>query len=613
VNMTLREIFERYGPALSVAVVIALLVVLMPGNADEGGDVSATGDVGSSGAFDTGADTGAAGPTDGGSTAEPGALDAPTDGGPGGVSPSGGEGGATTGGNGGQGAPGAEAAPPPPPANTTCREDGAMPAFSHYSPRCVPVFAGDNGGATSQGVTADTIKVVYYFPNTSAATQATLQAIGADDPRPQSKDVAATLARYFNTHHETYGRAVELTFFESKADTDDDAALKADAVHIATQIKPFAVMGAPEVAATELAAREIICMCTASEPRGYYQQTAPHVFGTLPDAEEFFEHTAEYIGKRLAGRPAKWAGELPPTMRTTDRKFGLIYLEGTGSRIDPRVKQAVGHYERELAKYGVKLARKVSYTLDTARGQELSTNIVSQLKAAGVSNVACFCDPLMPIFFTKAATQQQWFPEWLLVGSLLTDTTFFGRTYDPAQWTHAFGISPLYVFWENIMTSTGAREFHHMRPDAQPGDEGTQINVREAPFAILFAGIHGAGANLTAQTFAQALFDFGPEGGVPSAPLYDFSPQSYTAYSDFTEVFWDATGRGKDETGKEGVGVLLKVAGGKRYRLGQWPRSEPKVFDRNGAVFTSDRGANFDHDADGHRHAPAERCRSCRG
>jgi hypothetical protein len=486
-----------------------------------------------------------------------------------------------------------------------------MPGFSHYAPDCVPVFTGDNGGATYQGVAGDTIKVVYYFPNVSAATQAALQAIGADDPRPQSKDAALTLSRYFNVHYETYGRSVELVFFESKADSDDDAALKADAVHIATQIKPFAVMGAGEIVATELAARGIICLCTVTESRDFYKQVSPYVFGTLPDAEEYFQHLAEYIGKRLAGRPARWAGELPPTLRATERKFGLIYLEGVGTRIDPRAKVAAAYYERELARYGVKLARKVAYAFDAARSQELSTNIIAQMKDAGVSNVACMCDPLMPIFLTQAATQQQYFPEWLITGTALIDTTFFGRTYDPAQWRHAFGISPLYVFWEDIARSVGYREFHHMRPDAQPGDEGTQINVRESTFAILYAGVQSAGPNLTPQTFAQGLFDFGPKGGVPSAPLYDFSPESYTAYSDFTEVFWDATGRGRDETGKEGVGVLLKVAGGKRYQAGQWPRSEPDVFNGAGAVFTSDAGATFDHDADGHTHAPEQRCRSC--
>jgi hypothetical protein len=413
-------------------------------------------------------------------------------------------------------------------------------------------------------------------------------------------------------HHETYGRAVEIVFFESKADTDDQAALKADAVDIATRIKPFAVFGASRTVATELAARGILCMCTVSEPRGYYKQVQPYVWGTLPDAEEYFQHFAEYIGKRLAGKPAKWAGELPATMRTTERKFGLIYIEGVGQNINPRAKEPIAYYERELAKYGVKLAKKVAYTFDAARSQEQSTNLIAQMKDAGVSNVLCACDPLYPIFLTKSATQQQYFPEWFITGTALIDTTFFGRTYDAAQWQHAFGISPLYVFWNDISKSVGYQMFHHMKPEAEPGDEGTQINVRSAPFSIFFPGVQSAGPKLTPQTFAQGLWNFGPKGGKPSSPLYDFSPESFTAYSDFTEVFWHASGRGKDETGKDGVGILLKVAGGKRYQAGQWPRSEPNVFNTGGAVFTSDAGATFPHDADGHTHKPEERCRSCR-
>jgi hypothetical protein len=52
-------------------------------------------------------------------------------------------------------------------------------------------------------------------------------------------------------------------------------------------------------------------------------------------------------------------------------------------------------------------------------------------------------DPIMPIYLTKAATDQNYFPEWIITGTVLTDTTVFGRLYDQKQWAHAFGISSL--------------------------------------------------------------------------------------------------------------------------------------------------------------------------
>lgn len=484
-----------------------------------------------------------------------------------------------------------------------------MPGFSHLSPPCVPVFTGDNGGTTAQGVTGDTIEVVAYLPNLDPVFEAAVNGIGAGDPPEVWRDVILTLTRYFNLHFETYKRAVNITFYQSKAAADDDAAHQAEAAEIATTLKPFAVFGAvPSIGIAELAARRVICVCNVSGPREDAKRMSPYVWGVLPHLEEFYEAMADYTTKRLAGRPARWAGDLPPTLRTEERKFGLIYIEAQG---DPAAKEAADYYEGLLAAQGVKLSRRVAYTFDLSRSQEQATNIMVQMKDAGVSNVACVCDPLYPIFLTQAATEQQYFPEWFIMGSFLTDTTFFGRTYDKLQWSHAFGISPLYVFWENIEKSVGYREYHHMKPGAQPGDEGTQINIIEAQFPVIWGGIQGAGPNLTADTFAKGLFDMPPLGGVPASPLFDFSPDSYMADSDFTEVFWHASGSGKDETGKDGTGILLKTDAGRRYRTGEWPATEPKVFDLNGSVFTSDEGSTFDHDADGHTHPEDQRCRSC--
>ena len=51
----------------------------------------------------------------------------------------------------------------------------------------------------------------------------------------------------------------------------------------------------------------------------------------------------------------------------------------------------------------------------------------------------------MPIYLTKAATEQNYFPEWVITGTVLTDTTALGRLYDQKQWAHAFGLSSLPV------------------------------------------------------------------------------------------------------------------------------------------------------------------------
>jgi hypothetical protein len=217
-----------------------------------------------------------------------------------------------------------------------------------------------------------------------------------------------------------------------------------------------------------------------------FYKTVPknRIFASLPPPEYHFEHMAEYIGKRLAGRNAVHAGDDQAplqTFREQERKFGQIWIEGVGSRVSPHAKTAHDHFQAELAKYGVRLAAHASYTFDLPRQQQQSTNMISKMRSAGVTTLYFFGDPLYPAFLTREASRQNYYPEWLVSGLLLEDITFFGRTYDQGQWRNAFGLSPLWVFWENKATSAGYREYFHVNPDRREGDQGVGINTVRAP------------------------------------------------------------------------------------------------------------------------------------
>jgi hypothetical protein len=62
----------------------------------------------------------------------------------------------------------------------------------------------------------------------------------------------------------------------------------------------------------------------------------------------------------------------------------------------------------------------------------------------------------------------------------------------------------------------------------------------------------------------------------------------YSAIDDQTEVWWDPKATGPDELGRDGVGMYRYVAGGKRYLPGDWPKSDPDVFDTKGSVTVYD-------------------------
>jgi hypothetical protein len=506
------------------------------------------------------------------------------------------------------------------PQQANCRPDGRQQGFAAYMPPCVPLFTGDNGGATARGVTRDKIVVALWRSQADPAQQAALTAAGIADDRAVTDRYYNTWLYYANQHYETYKREVVFVYVEASGRTDDDVAMRADAVRIAEEVKAFAALGpSSPVMARELAARGVLCICLGSDSRTNYLSAPGMIFSApLPMMEDHYAHMAEYIGKRLAGKPAKWAGDA--ALQAQTRKFGLIWTSGAGSATDPARKDARDFYVQRLSKFGTGLAKDVSYNTDLSKAGEQSTNIIAQLKAAGVSNVAFMGDALTMIFITKEATRQAYFPEWLISGYNTSDSTFFGRSYDQAQWRHAFGVSPLWLFWTDVTLSIGYVEYHHACADAPAamgkcaqGDEGKLACCNRWQIEAFFNGVQIAGPKLTTQSFTQAMYNAPPAGGAPKVPTYYFTPEDPTAIKDFMEIYWDPTGAAQDEVGNQGVGRMMKVEGGRRYRLGDWPATEPKAFDPNGAVFTSDDPKLgqmvFAHA--GHRHPPSRHCLSC--
>jgi hypothetical protein len=612
-----RELFDRYGPTLVVVVAISLLVALLPGNASKsnGTSVNASGNGAQPGeaANSPGAVAGAAAQGQGGATAVSSAA-----GGGGAAAASGAAAAANGTGAPGQAAGSALAFGQGP----NCRADGRQKGISRYMPPCVK-FIGDNGGTTSRGVTKDRVLVMRYFAQRDPGTQAILQGAQlADDPAVVKRAYTALFA-YSNQHYETYHRQIVFEDYAASGGPTDDEASKADAITIANDKKAFAVIEGdpaalvPKVLASELAQRGVICVCTTSLSSQFYKENPPYIFSSLPTSDEYAAHIAEYIGKRLAGKTAKWAGdELNPAQgyTTTPRKFGLIYLEGQMGKVDPEGKRARDLIVGALAKYGVQLSAEASYLYDPGRNQQDVTNVIAKMKAAGVTTVIPYVDPLYPILFTKEATRQLYYPEWFISGTGLSDTTAAGRLYDQAQWRHGFGISPLYVTWQTVATSGGYREFHHGMPGMKPGDEGVLINIYAAYVGTLFLGIHMAGPKLTADTFSQGTFNYPPTGGLPAAPFVFMNRAFPTQSKDMTEVWYNPSRRGPDERSQDGVGMIMKVDGGHRYRLGQWPAGDPRVFDPNGAIDVSDNppgGGDPPHEQDGHGHPASQRCLDC--
>lgn len=580
--MDLNTFFQRYKPYLAIFAAIVALVAFMPGDSDD--TLTAAGSPGQP----------IGGVTGGGGVASAGPGGAVTSGGPDAAVDSTGApiaGNATSSGTGAAPQVGGGVAPGQPvPTDAAASESpdcdpstGRIKVPSVYAPPCVPAFSGDNGGATSQGVTADTIKIVLFSPQSNPAVDAALTAAGASNTREERIATFEGYVELFNAHYETYGRTVEVVHREGSGDADDDAVGRADALAIATEDKPFAVFGGPNGAfVEELAARGIICICLSSLPQEEYERLDPY-FGYTPlmSSTQGYVHRAEYVGKRLAGRKAVHAGTRDGVpMSVEDRKFGLLYYDTP----DGAYKSGVDFFVEELrSKYGVEMTEVLAYPSDAQESAERARPLIQRLKGAGVTTLLFSGDFINPATYTRQATNQAYFPEWIITGSVLTDTSLFARTYDQAQWSNAFGIS--------FLTARAPAEFNnayrlwlwHFGNDDIPADN--QFTTIYPGPSTFFTGVHLAGPNLTPRTWQQGLFSY-PLSGVGGKTQAAISYGShgiwpftdYTLLDDVTEIWWDASATGEDEVGNVGTGLYRYVDGGTRYLPGQHPSTDPVVF-----------------------------------
>ncbi len=465
----------------------------------------------------------------------------------------------------------------------TCDKETGKVAMPYFLAQ--PCFANvkANGGATSKGVTADAIKVVVYIaPDSDPVLDYITAAISNNDTPQNAKDTYQGYTDMFNALYQTYGRKVELQFLDGSGTSQDEVAARADAVKAAEEMGAFAVWGGPVLTsafADELAARHVICIaCTTGDPK-FHQDRAPYLYTTTSNADQIALHLVEYVKKKLTGKPAKFAGDKALTTRV--RKFGYLWIEAN----DSSAKQAA-LLEKRLGTAGVDVAQSLPYTLDPARLQEQATSVIAKLKSAGVTSVIFSGDPVAPSSFTKEATAQDYFPEWILGPQVLVDTTAFARTYDQRQWAHAFGPSPLTARFRSQDTPAYSlyRWFNGTNP---PANDTAAVQFPNP--ALFFAGIQGAGPNLTPQSFRDGMFARVPTPSAITQPSLSFGDHGYWPYTDWngvdnmTEVWWDAKATGPDEIRKEGTGMWRYVDGGKRYLPGKWT-SDLKLFDPAGSV-----------------------------
>jgi hypothetical protein len=463
----------------------------------------------------------------------------------------------------------------------------AMPILSPAP--CVPKYtAGTGADIAAPGVTATTIRVGYYIAKADPQQDGLLKAAGAYDPPANVEQTYKDYVQMFASQYELWGRKIQLVKVQGTGLATDEVAAKADADKAAKQLHLFAVMGGPAQATSfsaELAANHVLCIgtCSISAPQSFISEREPYIWPVGPSPEQTSQMLVSYIKDHLVGKPAQYAGD--PAFRTKTRTFAFVSYDTN----DGRYKASWDDMVKRLKDAGVDLKLHKSYFLDISQLNQIGHDVAVALKQANATSVIFTGDPIMPEYFTKEATAQNYHPEWIMSGTVLADTSVFARTFDQDQWAHAFGLqlTPARTVQSKQDAFTVHQWYFGTKP---PSDKSYAITFGNVN--LLFNGLQSAGRKLTAANFKLGVDAIAPPADA-AATVHAFS--TYGDHGFWTGddpqgldnaglLWWNPKARGEDETGVVGNGMYELVDGGKRYPAGRWPANPGTLFDPKGAV-----------------------------
>jgi hypothetical protein len=472
-----------------------------------------------------------------------------------------------------------------------CNTDlGTVKIPSAYAPSCVEPYDAEkgNGGATSPGVTADTINLVYYIadPKLDPLLASQVSGAGVDISPDATFRTAQGFAGIYEKYFELWGRKVNLIKFVGSGASTDATAAKADAVQIASDYEPFAVLGAPGQTSAfrdELASRDIMCLgdCAGAVPQAQSDEIGKGLlfWPWAPSPEQAAMQTAAMICSQFKGGNAEYGGD---DVKGKKRVYGIAHYDTpTGDQTNT--------YEvlrDSLEDCDISIKTDVSFFLDPAKSQETARTTISKLKGAGVTSIIFLGDPLNPIYMTQEATAQEYFPEWIIGPTVYVDTAVFGRRYDQEQWKHAFGISlPATRADQESQESFAFYQWGYA--EDPPSNLYTIIN---ADVGTAYRAFQLAGPNLTAETVRGGLYQEPIRGGGPTTPRISRGEHGLWPFidnygsDDATMIWWNPDAEGTDDIGNDGKGLYEYVDDGKRYTLKGWPSEPVKLFDESNSI-----------------------------
>jgi hypothetical protein len=457
-----------------------------------------------------------------------------------------------------------------PPAKGSCPGQPQQVPGDPYSPPCV-TFSGSNGGVTSRGVTSNEIKVAFRVLNEKGFDQTLAALAGAkitDTPEDVQRTVTA-YEEYFNKHFQFYGRKMKIYFYPGKGSSTTEllgggqAEAQADAIHVAQEIKAFAEMNGATAPFTDALARQkTLAFGTPYLSSKWHLDHRPWNWSIATDCTIVAQTAGEYYVNLLAGKNADYAGD---GIKGKPRKLAGLSPE------NPWYAECHKDFEQVIQKgTGKKVPVHINYRLDINSMSNQAANVIAQLKSQQATTIFCGCDPIFPVFLTTKASEQNYNPEWVVVGVALTDHDLVGQLYDQDQWSHAAGVS----YAGDVIpqrAGIGYAAYKTIRKD----EPAFAAELIYAQMYMLALGIQLAGPNLTPYSFERGMFTY--PGGHGMYGTWGFNPGEYTPTRDARIIWWDPE---KISSFNNKKGAYIDGYGGRRFALHHLPKGTPDIFNK---------------------------------
>ncbi len=306
--------------------------------------------------------------------------------------------------------------------------------------------------------------------------------------------------------------------------------------------------------------QKIIAVGAPFVSQNYMNERRPYVWSPEPDCTTIARSSAAYYVQKMAKKPANLA---KGALKGKPRRLGLIAPDNSW------YQECAATVINALKQFGAggDIALVDKYTVDLANMAPQANSLTAKLRAKEVTTVMCLCDPVLMVFLTTQAGNQNYLPEWVETGIAFTDLDLVGQIMDPRTWNGAVGVS----FKGPTLPQNagpGYRAFKAVRPNQEPSQSA---ELMYSILQIIAIGVQMAGPNLTPETFEAGLFNYPARTG--TLGTWEFGPGDYTPQQDAREVFYSASTRSVQNGD---IGAWVDPSGGKaRYPIGGFPPGNP--------------------------------------